>query len=592
MKTHTLSGYDIYDYIISGAKRIIHNEKVLNSINVFPIADSDTGSNLTYTMKCIIAKSTRSEHIGTTLSSISKVASEDSFGNSGTIFASYLTGLAQEANDKSEMTTKEFACAANTATLYAYKAVAAPEEGTMLTVMRVWSDYLLNNVAESSDIKVLFSSAFQHAQIALDNTKTQLAVLRDSNVVDAGALGFVYFLEGILEYIDQRATDFFKRKNYGNVNLDVSHATPNFRYCSEFLVEIPATSNSITAKSIYNGALVKFINTMDSLIVQDSGDYLKIHCHMDHPYEMADYLSSQGKIIKSKIDDMKLQHAIAHNKKHSIGIITDTIADFPEDLLVAHQITRIPLQLLVDGNAYVDRYTVTSNNLYALLDHAITYPTSGQPGDLYIEKTLESMLSHYDQILGIFVSSEMSGLFDKMTRAASKLNENQMEKRIHIFDSKNNSASQGLMVHDAIQMVEQGMTVKDIINTLNKDLNKYHIHVEIPDLHYATQSGRVPKIIGGIAEMFGLKVIISINDDGKGIVCRERSLDKIVKRIRNGRTLENYVIVHSDNPSTAQAYADILENITGKPPLFINEVSSVVAAFVGKGSVGIGYKDV
>lgn len=592
MNTHTLSGYDIYDYIISGARRIIHNEKTLNTINVFPIADSDTGSNLTYTMKCIIAKSIRSEHIGTTLSSISKVASEDSFGNSGTIFASYLTGLAQEANDKSEMTPIEFAAAANTATLYAYDAVARPEEGTMLTVMRVWSDYLITNAGDTTDLKHLFSSAFKQAQIALENTRNQLRVLKESNVVDAGALGFVYFLEGILEFIDKKATEFFKEKSYGNVNLELSHNKPNYRYCCEFLVESAQTASTKSAKNIYQLALERFDHDMDSLIVQNTGDFMKIHCHMNTPDTIADFLAQHGKIVKSKIDDMQVQHSIAHNKKHSIGIVTDTIADIPESWLQDYQVTRIPLHLLVDGNAYVDRYTVTSNNLYTLLDHAVKYPTSGQPGDLYVEKTLETLLTHYDHVLGIFVSSEMSGLFDKVDRAAHKLNQNLGQKKLHIFDSKANSASQGLIIHDAIQLIQKNYSIEEIVNKLTLDLNKYHIHVEIPDLHYATQSGRVPKILGGIAGMFGLKVVISINEDGKGIVCKERSLDKIVKQIRKSRTLENYVIVHSQNPESAQAYADMLEDITGIAPLFINEVSSVVAAFVGKGSVGIGYKDV
>jgi dihydroxyacetone kinase-like predicted kinase len=100
MKNYTLNGYAIYDYIISGAKKIIQNEKQLNEINVFPVADGDTGSNLAYTMNNIIRNAEKSEDVSLTLDSISSAAVDASFGNSGTIFAKYLYGLSSENKNK------------------------------------------------------------------------------------------------------------------------------------------------------------------------------------------------------------------------------------------------------------------------------------------------------------------------------------------------------------------------------------------------------------------------------------------------------------------------------------------------------------
>lgn len=581
MKTHKISGYDIYDYIVSGAKRIIKHEKVLNDINVFPIADCDTGSNLAYTMKCIIAKSSRREHLGETLSSISQVASEDSFGNSGTIFASYLSGFASESRTKSEMTTSEFAIAASVAAQYAYGSVAVPEEGTILTVMREWSDYLVRNAQDFMDIKELLTNAMRHAEHVMERTKTQLKSLRDADVVDAGALGFIYFLEGILDFIDSKSSALFNKFDNSKSTIPMIHDAPTFKYCCEFLVEGLSNDDYKYFKKLFS-------NRMDSVVIHHNDTFTKLHCHTDQPQLISDFIASNAYIVKSKVDDMKLQIGISNYDEKSIGIITDTIADIPDEWIEKYKITRIPLHLIIGNNAFVDRYTINSDNLYDILDKTNVHPTSGQPGDMYISKTLEFLLSHYETVIGIFVSSKMSGLFDKVKRSAHALN----ASRLHVFDSKNNSASQGLMVYDVIKMIDSDYTSQDIIETLQRDINKYHIHVEIPDLSYATRSGRVPKLLGNIADLLRLKVVISINRSGKGIICKERSLAQIIKNIEESHDLENYAIVHSDNPTAAKEYAAVLEKITGKPPLFINEVSSVVAAFVGRGAIGIGYKDI
>src|SRR6056297_332527 len=139
MKNYKLNGYVIYDFIISGAKKIIQNEKQLNEINVFPVADGDTGSNLAYTMNHIIRNAEKSEDVSLTLDSISSAAVDASFGNSGTIFAKYLYGLSLENKDKKNISIKEFINGLNKAVIYAYDSISMPKEGTILTVMKEWT---------------------------------------------------------------------------------------------------------------------------------------------------------------------------------------------------------------------------------------------------------------------------------------------------------------------------------------------------------------------------------------------------------------------------------------------------------------------
>ena len=142
MNTISIDGNSIYNYFISGAQKLIYSEKDLNSINVFPVADGDTGTNLALTMKMIISDSKKDKDISKTLSSISDIATENAYGNSGMIFAQFLNGFAKETEFKAEISIQEFAEIAEKASEYAYEAVASPKEGTILSVMRDWSKSL------------------------------------------------------------------------------------------------------------------------------------------------------------------------------------------------------------------------------------------------------------------------------------------------------------------------------------------------------------------------------------------------------------------------------------------------------------------
>jgi hypothetical protein len=137
-----IDGGRLYDFIVSGAGNIILNERSLNRINVFPVADGDTGTNLALTMRTIISKAVRNVSVGPTMDSISRIAIENAYGNSGMIFAQFLHGFADAVHHKEKLTLQEFAESSAHAVSFAYKAVAVPKEGTILTVMREWTEEL------------------------------------------------------------------------------------------------------------------------------------------------------------------------------------------------------------------------------------------------------------------------------------------------------------------------------------------------------------------------------------------------------------------------------------------------------------------
>jgi len=580
MKTITLTGHDIYSYIISGAKKLILHEKYLNRINVFPVADGDTGSNMAFTMKSVVRNAIKSMSVKETLSSISTSAMASSYGNSGTIVAGYFNGLTLNIGNREDISDYEFILGLSDSVDYAYKAISVPKEGTILTVMRSWGEYLTQNYHLKRNLKELFEDSIWHAHKVMDESKVLLKELRDADVVDAGAKGFIYFIEGIYEFLKFGKVDETEVDDVLPQVKMPEHKEVGFRYCTEFILEPNENYSRVNIEKY-------LISQGDSVIINDFDDYTKIHLHTDNPESSALFLRNQGRIVDTKVDDMNIQYEIANHRKYSIGIITDSIADIPSSVLLESQVTVIPIQMIIDGRTYIDRVTLTSDNTYDLISEAQVYPTSSQPSDSYIEKTIEYLTMHYDYVLGIFVSSKMSGTYDKVKRIV----EQGAYSQVRIIDSKMNSGAEGMLVQSACKAVKEGQSFEQVFDTVNNLKSKIKLYVQIPDLSYATKSGRVPKVVGKVASLFKLKVIISIDKDGEGIVTKERSiLKKVKKQLANGK-ISQYGIVHSSNPEKAGKLAEQLVELMGIEPVFTENVSAVVAAFIGKGAVGIAYEE-
>ena len=584
MEGIVLNGFQIYDYIISGARQIIKNEKQLNEINVFPVADSDTGSNLAFTMNNIISHAERKAEVDATLGSISTAAIEASYGNSGTIIAKYFYGLSQTTEGKKRLTIEEFVHALNEAVHYAYEAISNPEEGTILTVMREWADFLKEEYHRHQNLDHLMKASLNYTYDVLDRTKTLLKVLREADVVDAGAKGFVCFVEGVHEFITSGVMTERNLSRVEKIDHDkISHSVKDVKskYCTEI---------SIESASGYHKDFRKIVAKYgDSAIVNHYNNEYRIHVHTDRPQELAWELANRGKITYAKVDNMKVQQDIAHNRRYRIGIIADTIADLPQSFLEEHQIYTIPLTMIHNGSIYLDRYTTDATTIFNTLEKSSEYPKSSQPNERFIEKSMKFLLEHYDEIIGITISSKMSGTYERMASAAEKLSKD--GKRIHIIDSCLNSGAEGLLVKNAVDYIASGVAFDTLIDRLQILKNQIGIYVKIPDLNYAAQSGRVPRVAGKLAASLGIKPIISIDKIGNGTVLKEFNIQKLIQKTVTDKNIEEYVIVHTDNLEKAKELASYTEQLVGFPPLYIEGVSSIISAYIGKGAYGIAFKE-
>lgn len=587
MTKYMIDGHKLYDFVASGAQNLIVNEHNLNRINVFPVADGDTGTNLALTMKNILSNAKKDVSAKLTMNSIAKVALESAYGNSGMIFAQYLNGLAIEIGDKESISQEEFALATQSAVKYAYEAVASPKEGTILTVMKEWSAQLKDNMA--GEFEHVFETSITNAKKVVDQTKFKLKVLLDNDVVDAGAKGFYYFIEGIGQFIKTGNLETLKFKAAQMEEFPEIHPDTNvgeFKYCSQFLVE------SKKDKSYFQKLLSPF---GDSLVVTSKDDHVQVHLHAKSPELVMEALVNEGTVLSHKIDDMQLQANLKFQPKNKITIITDSIADVNRDFLEQENIVVIPLNLIVDSTVYLDKLTMTPDLFYRHLDDYRMNPTSAQATIETIERLFNQVLQSADEIIGIFVSAKMSGTFNNIQRVVSRMN---LEgKKVKLIDSKVNSIAQGLLVAQLAKWRNEGFSFDELVEKTEQAIASTHIYVSVKDLKYMLRGGRVSKVQGFILSKLDLKPVISIDPQGKGEIYKKtlsqkKAVSLILKKVKEDmdtKGISTYGLVYADNPDDLTQFAHQVEQIIGKKPAYIEAISPIVGLNAGKGAFAIGY---
>ncbi|MFN2340572.1 MAG: DAK2 domain-containing protein, partial [Halanaerobium sp.] len=325
-------------------KEVIANKKELNRINLFPVADGDTGSNLTRTLSVVQNEAIKDNSLTITLNSMGEAALRGAIGNSGIIFAQFINGLKNSVDREESINVKKFAQAVENAVNYTYQGINNPVEGTILTVMRDWSESLKKLKNKSNDFAEVMEESLDTACDSLIKTKSQLEVLREADVVDSGAQAFVLFLEGIVAFIKSGDLKDLKVETFSRIeSLDEEEIGKEeelkFRYCTEaYLSDLKLELPELRAKISDLG---------DSLIVAGDKNKLRVHIHTNNPPELFIRLNKYADIIDQKADDMQLQQAVMYKRKHNTAILTDSIADLPAEYRDQHQIHLFPLNILV-----------------------------------------------------------------------------------------------------------------------------------------------------------------------------------------------------------------------------------------------------
>ena len=591
MDISKLDSEKLYYSFVSGAQEVIKNKNSLNEINVFPVADGDTGSNLSSTMHAIILEAKISGSVKETMNSIADAALTGARGNSGIIIAQYINGIFLSLMDEETITIPSFAETVKNAVPYAYQAISDPVEGTIITVIREWADAVYSHKDLSANFSELFSKSLIAANKSLEATTSRLKVLQDSKVVDSGAKGFVYFLQGFATFlrtgkVDLEVSDEPEDLSF-NEELIHSQGEIHHRYCTEALL----SGDSIDLEAL-KAELALY---GDSLIVAGNNHKARIHIHANAPEQVFQVLSKKGIILQQKADDMVRQNESAFDRKYDTALITDSIADIPQAMLDHYQVHMLPLNLNFDNTSYLDKVTMTPELFYPLLEEAIEYPKSSQPNPIVVEKYLETVLSHYDKVIILTVAKEQSGTNSVFQNAVSK--KLHQGKKIAVIDSKRNSGAEGLLVMKAAEMIAAETPFDEIVGAIERLRDRTNIFVSVNNLKYMVRSGRLSKVSGMAAMTINLKPVVSIDAEGKGSIAEkafsekgnEKKLFRLLEKVNAQEEISRYAIVHANNPEKAEAYRKRSVVLLGKEPEYIMNISTIVGMSAGVGTVAISY---
>ncbi|MFO7969055.1 MAG: DegV family protein [Candidatus Izemoplasmatales bacterium] len=581
-----LNGKDLYQMFNYGTNFVIQERKLLNDINVFPVPDGDTGNNLVHTMQTISRESEVSDSFAKTLDSISDSALIGARGNSGIIFAQFVNGLRMTAINKDKVSINEFTEMALNSVKYIYSSLSSPVEGTMLSVIKDWAEGLKNILTKVKSIQDYFKLAFKKAELSLERTKEQLAVLKKNNVVDSGALGFVLFLKGINSYFNEEEIE---QLDFEELNIDYTHdfdEKVSYRYCTEGLVEYKDVSETEIKSALKDLG--------DSLVVAMGTHMFRVHIHTDKPELVFKRITVFGKIISQKVDDMIQDIAFKKSKKDTV-IVTDSIADIDREYLLENDVAILPINITINDVTYYDKLTINNEILFDMIETGEEYPTTSTPTIKYINDLFSKLLLNYKNIVVILVADKLSATYKAVKIETDKLVDK--GKNIFVIDSYNNSVSQGLLVKKAVEMLDEGLAAEKLVSEIEKMKTKTEILVCLETFKYATMSGRLPKAIGKIGMFFKIRPIMTLSETGKGsafgFALSQKGITKkivnYVKKDLEKNEIDSYALIHCLNPKLLEEYKQIFTDLIGKEPEYVSVVSSATAIHSGKGSVAIGY---
>lgn len=311
MSVTSINGLLLKRMIISGANSLNSKKDTVDSLNVFPVPDGDTGTNMSLTVLAAAREVDKSQSLN--VGEVAKLASNGSLrgarGNSGVITSQLFRGFAKELEGIEEADTVTLAKASAKAVETAYKAVMKPKEGTILTVARVMSESALKYCHKITDVAEFMEAVIKDGHAILLQTKEMLPVLKQADVVDAGGMGLLYVLEGALKIafdntdvkIEESASGQAKKEYAALASVDNESIT--FGYCTEFFINVQNAPESTV------GGLKNYLSSIgDSLVVVADDEIIKVHVHTDHPGMAIEKALSIGSLSGLKIDNMREQH--------------------------------------------------------------------------------------------------------------------------------------------------------------------------------------------------------------------------------------------------------------------------------------------
>jgi DAK2 domain fusion protein YloV len=311
-----IDGRALKNMIVGGANEITENTSALNALNVFPVPDGDTGTNMGHTVRAAAKEAIT--QVSPSIAGVAKAASNGALrgarGNSGVILSQLFRGFARGLEGKTVATAEDLAEALAKSSEMAYKAVMKPKEGTMLTISRAAAEAAHEIAFDEKDIVESLKFTIEKADQMLAKTPQMLPVLKQAGVVDSGGMGVVLFFKGALKALEAKGEiELLEQSSSADEEISAGQINPDdikFAYCTEFLIETDPASHELGFSQDAEGTLREYLPTLgDSVVVIEDGGLVKVHVHTNNPGKAIEKALKFGQLLNIKIDNMKAQNA-------------------------------------------------------------------------------------------------------------------------------------------------------------------------------------------------------------------------------------------------------------------------------------------
>jgi DAK2 domain fusion protein YloV len=323
LKVKKITAAEFREMVAVSSDRLNNNADFINSLNVFPVPDGDTGTNMSLSFASgakYVAEST-ADDVGTLAAALAKGLLMGARGNSGVILSQIFRGFHKSTEKKVELTPADLAAALSSGVESAYKAVMKPTEGTILTVARQAAK-AANKTSNQTDVTTVMSAAYSAAKEALAHTPEQLPVLKEVGVVDSGGQGLTFVYEGFAAVLSGKTLaeptekhqpnmvemdEMVNAAHHQSVQSQLNTEDIHYGYCTEIMVRLGA-GRLVDQKFDYDAFRQHLSEIGDSLLVVADEQVVKVHVHTEHPGDVLAYGQHFGSLIKVKVDNMRLQH--------------------------------------------------------------------------------------------------------------------------------------------------------------------------------------------------------------------------------------------------------------------------------------------
>lgn len=574
----------------AGMRQLFLRREYIDRINVFPVPDGDTGTNLVFSFKVIYeaVRDLPGLSIKQLMKEVASAAVDGSRGNSGAIMAQYFHGFSESIGDGPSLNAAELASASNAGAVAAWSAMSEPVAGTLPTVLEDFSEALLRKSRQGvEDIREMLEYGLICARKSLAHTPEQLPVLKQAGVVDAGGQGFVDLMEGIWAYIESGETDaelieVEELLSTGSTAMEMDPGA--HRFCTECVIE---------GDILDRAAILKHLEQLDcsSLVVAGGGNRVRVHIHVNNPGEAFLACEQFGELHQQKADDMQRQHGLM-NQAGQVAIVTDSGADIPMEEQERLAIHMVSARLNFGTKEYIDYVSLQPADLYRMLEKSEEMPKTSQPpvGDFYRQYDL--LTGHGYDVLSVGLSEALSGTTQAARSAAERF-----EGRVRVFDTQSASCGEGLLVVLAAEAARQGMTGDEIEALLNESQPLCRVFAMPADLSYIVRGGRLPAWVKKVTDFLHVSPLLTAKNGRfslagftPGIGAKPTALGKAALRKMHKETTYRTLIAHGANFEGARELRRyILGRHTRVHSCHISEAGPALGVHLGPGGLIVGF---